>query len=360
MIKKRISKKVFVGMSGGVDSSVAAALLQRQGYDVTGVFIKVWQADWMPCTWKDERRDAMRVAAKLNIPFLTLDAEEEYKREVVEYMIREYASGRTPNPDVMCNKYVKFGSFLKYAEEHGADFIATGHYAIREDDKYAKSHMKISKDKEKDQTYFLWTLSQQTLKKVLFPIGGYTKTDVRKLAKKFDLPTADKKDSQGLCFIGKVDMKDFLKHYLPEKQGDVLDERGEIIGHHEGTHFYTLGARHGFVITKKSSDDMPFYIVSKNIEANTLTVSHKTHEENQHKTEFILKDVNWISETSLKEEKKLQARFRYRQKLQSCNIEQAGKKEYKVIFDEPQEFVASGQSVVVYEVEKCLGGGIIK
>src|SRR3990167_4048684 len=197
-------KTVYIGLSGGVDSSVSAALLKKQGYDVTGVFIKVWQPNWITCTWKEDRLDAMRVCAKLEIPFLTLDLEKEYKRDVVDYMIREYKAGRTPNPDVMCNRYIKFGAFFNWARKYGADYIATGHYA-QVFKKVTGYRLQVSRDFEKDQTYFLWTLTQRELSQTLFPVGRITKPEVRKLAKKFGLPTADKKDSQGLCFIGKVD-----------------------------------------------------------------------------------------------------------------------------------------------------------
>ena len=233
MLKKK-TKKVFIGMSGGVDSSVSAALLKEHGYDVTGVFIKVWQPEFFECTWRADRLDAMRVCAKLDIPFLTLNLEKEYKKEVVDYMIDEYKAGRTPNPDVMCNKYIKFGGFFDFAMKHSADFIATGHYArVKKFPRGETSGFNPSpevsprgtyqllagRDKNKDQSYFLWTLTQKQLQKTLFPIGDIDKPEVRKLAEKYGLATAVKKDSQGLCFIGKIDMKDFLKNYMKEKKG---------------------------------------------------------------------------------------------------------------------------------------------
>ena len=202
-------KTVFVGMSGGVDSSVSAALLKKQGFDVVGVFIKTWHPDFIKCNEEEERRDAMRVATHLNIPFLTFDFEDVYKKEVADYMISEYKAGRTPNPDVMCNKEVKFGAFLKKAISMGADFVATGHYAENR-----KNNLVKGKDPAKDQSYFIWTLKQKQLSKILFPVGNLNKTEVRKLAKKFKLPVAEKKDSQGICFLGAVDLKDFLKHYI--------------------------------------------------------------------------------------------------------------------------------------------------
>ena len=356
--KTKQNKKVFVGMSGGVDSSVSAALLKEQGYDVVGVFMKVWSPKWLPCTWPAERRDAMRAAAKLKIPFLTFDFEEEYKRGVVDYMIAEYKAGRVPNPDVMCNKIVKFDAFLKKAESMGADFIATGHYAKVVHEK-GISKMLAGVDKEKDQTYFLWTLNQSQLKKTLFPIGDFLKTDVRNLARKFALDNAEKKDSQGLCFMGKLDIKDFLKKYIDEKPGDVLNEKGDIIGSHDGSTFYTMGQRHGFLVTKKGTDDDPYFVISKNVEKNTITVSNSKNVGPGYKNDIPIKDVNWTLGSLPDLSKKYKARIRYRQPLQDCTIV-IDNDNVSVIFDKEQESVASGQSVVIYDNEVCLGGCIIE
>lgn len=352
---------VFVGLSGGVDSSVSAALLQKQGYEVVGVFIKVWQPDFIECTWKEERRDAMRVAAHLGIPFLTMDLQKEYKRGVADYMISEYKAGRTPNPDVMCNKEVKFGAFLKKALAMGADFVATGHYAQNDfDKKNEKWIMRKGKDIEKDQSYFLWTLDQKKLAHILFPVGALTKLTVRKLATQFDLPTAIKKDSQGVCFLGKLDMKDFLKHYIKVKKGNVLNEKGEVIGTHDGAVFYTLGERHGFTINKKGTDDAPRYIITKNIRENTLTVSaHSTKEKEIGSSEIMITDINWILGVTPALGKKLSVRLRYRQELQSCTIISSTKQNAIVRFAAPQLTASSGQSMVIYEGDTCLGGGII-
>jgi tRNA-uridine 2-sulfurtransferase len=377
---KNLGKKVFVGMSGGVDSSVSAALLKEAGYDVTGVFIKVWSPDWLPCTWKEERRDAMRVAAALNIPFITLDLENEYKKGVVDYMLDEYKRGRTPNPDVMCNKEVKFGTFLKKALEMGADFVATGHYAQIHPSRFADSPQGESPsiilagssleggarravgvslfegaDKSKDQSYFLYTLKQEQLKHIFFPVGHLQKSEVRELATKFKLPTAGKKDSQGICFIGKVDMKEFLSHYIESKPGKVITEDKKIIGHHDGAIFYTIGQRHGFVIDEKTSSDTPYYIVAKNTEDNTLTVSHKIKqgEPIQAITSITLSDIN---STNGKDWPKVaEARIRYRQQKQS--IKTNGD---TLTFSLPQDGVSLGQSIVIYDDEECLGGGIIE
>jgi len=366
---KKRNKKVFIGLSGGVDSSVAAALLKEEGYDVTGVFIKVWSPDWMPCTWPEERRDAMRVAAHLDIPFLTFDFVEEYKKEIVDDLIDGYKRGEVPNPDVLCNKYIKFGAFLNKAKEVGADFIATGHYAQLAKQEFSIFNFQFSKnnstlhtlhsllrghDKNKDQSYFLWTLTQDQLKHCLFPIGEYQKSDVRKLAKKFELPTAEKKDSQGICFVGKVDMKEFLAHYIDIQKGNVVDERGNIIGIHDGVSFYTIGQRHGFTITEKGAMDKPCYIIKKDLEKNTLIGS--TKENNLSKTEIKLRDTNWIGDIP-SQDTEYEAQIRYRQEPQKCRIEKE-EGEIKVAFEKPQN-VSAGQSIVVYDSDTCLGGGIV-
>jgi len=370
--------RVFVGLSGGVDSSVSAALLKKEGYDVTGVFIKVWSPDWLPraqpqggvgCTWREDRLDAMRVSAHLNIPFITLDLEKEYKQGVVDYMVSEYKAGRVPNPDVMCNKEIKFGAFLDFAKKEGTDYIATGHYArlgretrnskpeIRNKPKTQNSKSQTAqllkgRDDNKDQSYFLWTLTQEQLEYTLFPIGEYQKPEVRKLAKKFGLPTAEKKDSQGLCFMGKVDMQEFLTHFMNEKNGEVLNEKGDTVGNHSGAMFYTIGQRHGFEINKKTPEDTPYYVVAKNLKKNTLTVSHDKKQEEFSRAEISLEQVNWIGNTP-EENKKYEAKLWYRGQLQKCSV--VGE---RVLFDEPQN-VSAGQSVVLYYQDTCLGGGIV-
>lgn len=381
-------KKVFVGLSGGVDSAVSAALLKKQGYGVVGVFIKTWHPDFLQCNEEEERRDAMRVAAHLDIPFLTLDLESVYKKEVGDYMIREYKAGRTPNPDVMCNKEVKFGAFLKKALAMGADYVATGHYArvaqVKSEKYKVKSNSKLSTfnfqlstslDPAKDQAYFLWTLKQEQLKHILFPIGGLKKTEVRKLAKKFKLPVAEKKDSQGICFLGPVDLKIFLKHYIKEKKGKVLNEKGETIGFHSGVLFHTLGERHGFTITKKGPNDGRYYIVAKDIKKNILTVSQhqnilsksnlsgRTRPANfsarppakgfsQENSGVALQNANWISGKP-DHNKNYTAQIRYHGEYLPCKV--SGN---KIVFDKPV-LVAPGQSIVVYDQDLCLGGGVV-
>jgi tRNA-specific 2-thiouridylase len=235
--------KVFLGLSGGVDSAVSGALLKERGFEVTGVFIRIWSPEWLGCTSREDRLDAMRVAAHLGIAYREIDLTEKYKKEVVDYMIREYKVGRTPNPDVFCNKYIKFGVFFDWAITEGADFVATGHYARVENQK-GIFKMLSGCDKSKDQSYFLWTLTQKQLSKTIFPVGDLKKSQVRALAKKYKLPNAGRKDSQGLCFVGPVDVKDFLATYAPQKKGNVLDEKGNVIGEHPGALFFTIGERH--------------------------------------------------------------------------------------------------------------------
>ena len=367
---------VFVGLSGGVDSSVSAALLKKQGYDVTGVFIKIWSPDWLWCASKEDRLDAMRVCAKLDIPFREIDLTKEYKKEVVDYMIREYKVGRTPNPDVFCNRYIKFGAFFDWARKHGADYIATGHYARRVEcskqqvvrTKNGRENiipatyysLHTANDKNKDQTYFLWTLTQRELSQTLFPIGHLTKPEVRKIAKKLGLPTAEKKDSQGLCFVGPVDVKEFLRQYIAPKRGNVLNIKGEIIGWHDGAELLTLGERRGFSINQKTPDGLPYYVVAKDIKKNTITVSQPPNLGVQLPSERILSKVNWIAGAPPNFNKTYFARFRYRQPLVKIGI---GYKKSPLIiqFSKPQTAIAPGQSLVIYtKTGECLGGGIIE
>ena len=355
------NKKVFVGLSGGVDSSVTAALLLQQGYDVVGVFIRTWQPDFIECNFREDRLDAMRVATHLGIPFLECDAEKEYKEAVADYMIGEYKIGRTPNPDVMCNREIKFGVFWNFAKSHGVDFVATGHYAqIKSNENNFK--LKIANDPSKDQAYFLYRLTSSDLEHVLFPIGHLLKSDVRKLAEKFKLPTAIKKDSQGVCMLGDLDLKQFLCHYIPQKRGDVLSEDGEVVGHHDGVTFLTLGERHGFTITKKTPNDGRYYIVAKDIKKNTITVSQKNNDvksesnKNENKT-FEIVNCSWVSEIPSKE-KRYTAQIRYHGEFLPCKITEIKNDTAVVEFDK-STIIASGQSIVLYDKEICLGGGIV-
>lgn len=368
MVAKKTKGKVYVGMSGGVDSSVSAALLQKAGYEVTGVFMKVWQPDFLPCTWREERLDAMRVAAMLGIPLLTWDFEKEYKEGVADYMIREYKAGRTPNPDVMCNREVKFGAFFRRAIAEGADFVATGHYArtaLVKKSKVLKSkadpeyRMLKGVDDAKDQSYFLWTLRQEQLSKTFFPIGGYKKSQVRALAKKFGLPVAEKKDSQGLCFVGKLDMKDFLAHYIEEKNGNVLNEKGEVVGNHRGAYFYTLGERHGFTVTKKGADDAPLYVVTKDFSANTITVASQTKSGLECASQTLRAEQARFCRGALLDFKnKYTAQVRYHGEQYKCKVTESSESGFSLHLDKPAVFDV-GQSVVLYDKDECLGGGII-
>jgi len=371
MTTQKKDKKVYVGMSGGVDSSVSALLLKKAGYDVTGVFIKVWQPEFFECTWRQDRLDAMRVCAKLDMPFITLNLEKEYKKEVVDYMIEEYKLGRTPNPDVMCNKYVKFGGFFDWAMKQGVDFVATGHYARvlggstsnldLEVEPPSRYQLLVGEDKNKDQSYFLWTLTQKQLSKTLFPIGDIEKPEVRKLAEKYGLSTAIKKDSQGLCFIGKIDIKDFLKNYIKKKKGKVLNESGKVIGEHDGSFYLTIGQRHGFKITEKTPSDLPYYIIKKDIKNNTITVSQDFSKVLNNESKIVkLSKINWTLVETPDLQKKYSARIRYRQPLEECEVHHGVLGEYELHFTKPQKAITAGQSAVVYDGEVCLGGGIIK
>jgi len=346
--------KVFVAMSGGVDSSVAALLLQKSGFNLVGCYIKGWYPPGVVCSWKEDRRDAMRVCASLGIPFITVDAEKEYKKEVVDYMISEYKAGRTPNPDIMCNKSVKFGVFLKKALAMGADYIATGHY-VR---KLKNNALAIAKDLNKDQSYFLWTLTQEQLKHCLFPLGDLLKSEVRKIAKKNGLATAEKEESQGVCFIGEFNMEDFLKKYIKQKKGKVVTADGKIIGEHNGLAFYTIGQRHGFRFG--GGEGGPYYIVKKDFKKNELIVAEKLDEKKFGKREVEIMDVNWIGGVTPNTNKTYLARIRYRQPLEKCKIEKIFKTSTKIIFKNSQRAVTPGQSLVIYDGEEMLGGGIIQ
>ena len=379
--------KVFVAMSGGVDSSVAALLLQKEaclpvgrGYDLVGCYIKGWYPPGVVCNWKEDRWDAMRVCASLGIPFITVDAEKEYKKEVVDYMISEYKAGRTPNPDIMCNKSVKFGVFLKKALAMGADYIATGHYVnlkskisnLSADRQDLKSVYKLlkAKDLNKDQSYFLWTLTQEQLKHCLFPLGDWLKSEVRKIAKENSLVTAEKEESQGVCFIGEFDMEDFLKKYIKQKKGKVVTVGGKIIGEHNGFAFYTIGQRHGFGFG--GGEGGPYYIVEKDFKNNRLIVAEKKDEKSFSRKEVIIENANWISAVP-KIGKKYQARIRYRQPLEECGIRMMDNEskiknkssgiihnsKFVIKFYNPQRAVTPGQSLVVYDGKEMIGGGVI-
>ncbi len=349
------TETVFVGLSGGVDSSVAALRLKKQGYNVVGVFIKVWHPDFMVCNWEAERLDAMRVAAHLDIPFLTCDAEAAYRDEVAHYFIEEYKAGRTPNPDVLCNKEVKFGAFLEFAKERDADYIATGHYVERKS-QHSIASMHRGVDSNKDQSYFLWSLSQEQLNSALFPVGDTPKEHIRNEAEKAGIPTATKKDSQGVCFLGHIDIKEFLSHYTELKQGDVLNEHGDVIGKHDGALNYTLGQRHGFTLHNNDTGRQTMYVVAKNMTLNTITVSPLKLITAATDT-FVLNTVVLRSAVTVGDT--LEAQFRYRQSPFKIEIVEQDDHTLTIKTLESVETPAAGQSCVIYDGSLCIGGGII-
>lgn len=346
-----MSQKVFVGLSGGVDSAVSAALLKHEGYDVTGCFIKIWQPEFIECTWREDRLDAIRVCASLGIPFKEIDLSDEYKREVVDPMVAEYARGITPNPDVLCNRAIKFGHFFAWARKEGADTIATGHYAqIRHESGH--SYLARGADSAKDQSYFLWQVREEELAHTMFPIGGMKKTDVRALAHKFGLPNAEKPDSQGLCFVGTVSMDEFLGRYITLAPGVALEE-GRPVGTHRGAARYTPGQRHGFSIDNTDGGE-PYYVVETDVKENTISVSPDRSRAT--KKEVSLRDVHWINgKPSFPFDAQVQAR--YREVPIRAHIENHGS--VRVTFSEPH-LVSPGQSLVVYDEERCIGGGVIE
>ncbi len=343
---------VYVGMSGGVDSSVTAALLKKQGYRVVGVYMKNWSQDLpgMPCPWQDDFEDAKRVAVQLGINFKMYDFQKQYRHKVVDYMVREYQAGRTPNPDVMCNQEVKFRLFLDTALSDGADMIATGHYA-----KVVNGELHVAANVEKDQSYFLYRVSQQALAKTLMPIGEFkTKTEVRAVAKQLGLVTADKKDSQGICFVGKVGIKDFLLHELgPQTSGVIIDQNGQEIGEHEGAIFYTIGQRHGLSV----GGGLPYYVTGKNMAKNEVYVTTNLDDDHLWRSELVLTDLHWIN-AGPDIDRQYQVRTRYRAGLIDCSLQESHNN-FKLKLDDPVRAIAPGQSAVVYDGERVLGGGIV-
>ena len=394
-----MSKKVIVALSGGVDSSVAALILKKQGYHVIGIFMKNWHDESVTisneCPWLEDSNDALIISEKLGIPFQVIDLSKEYKKRIVDYMFREYKEGRTPNPDILCNKEIKFDVFLSRAESLGADYIATGHYCRKKESK--KGNKKIyklieGKDKTKDQSYFLCQLNQIQLSKVLFPIGDLKKTDVRKIAKENGLITANKKDSQGLCFVGKIKLPEFLQQKLRIKRGKIIkvapDEKifkkvlknvkdenylkksvqkhkysessGEMIGYHDGAHFFTIGQRKGLQV---GGFKKPLFVIEKDVKKNIIYVGEGENHPGLYRQGLLIRnnDINWVRpdlEISLNSSEKILARIRYRQPLKPAEIFRSQDGIY-LIFDKKQKAISSGQFAAWYKGKELIGSGII-
>lgn len=387
-------KRVVVGMSGGVDSSVAAYLCKQQGYEVIGLFMKNWHDDSVTisdeCPWLDDSNDAMVVAEKLGIPFQTVDLSEEYRTRIVDYMFKEYENGRTPNPDVLCNREIKFDVFLKIAEGLGADYVATGHYCQKDSfEKDGQTHYRLlaGHDKNKDQSYFLCQINQEQLSKILFPIGHLDKSEVREIAKQQNLITADKKDSQGLCFIGKVKLPDFLQQQLKPKEGNVIEipadslrynrlesesmealsekitykaEDGIFKGKHQGAHYFTKGQRKGLSI---GGTPEPLFVIDTDVEENVIYVGQGKQHPGLYRRGLKIKnhEVHWIREDlklNAGEKAEYLARIRYRQPLEKVTLHQEENDMY-AIFDNPQMAIAEGQFIAWYKDNELVGSGVI-
>lgn len=347
-----MAKKVYVGMSGGVDSSVTAALLLEQGYDVTGVYMKNWSQD-LPgfvCPWKEDYQDAKRVAVRLGIPFKMYDFEKEYRHKVVGYMIDGYKAGLTPNPDIMCNQEVKFKLFLETALEDGADMIATGHYARTSDGK-----LLTGLDTNKDQSYFLYRVTEDALRHTLMPIGEYEKPKVREIAKKLGLNTAEKKDSQGICFVGKVGIKEFLQQFVTTEPGAIIDQHGEVIGEHDGALFYTIGQRHGLSV----GGGLPYYVVGKDMAKNEVYVTTDLQDVRLWSREFELASPHWINDEP-RANGTYKVRTRYRAELMEIDLlEKLDSGNWRIRLIDEVRALTPGQSAVLYEDDCVIGGGVV-
>ena len=348
--------RVVLGMSGGVDSSVAALLLKEQGYEVIGVFMKNWDDtdEFGVCTATIDYEDVRRVCDQIGIPYYSVNFEQQYWDKVFTYFLDEYKSGRTPNPDVMCNKEIKFKAFMDYALSIGAEFVATGHYAqVQTTD--GKTQLLRGVDHNKDQTYFLNQLSEDVLAKVLFPLGHMEKSEVREIAKAHDLATATKKDSTGICFIGERNFKEFLSEYLPAQPGKMQTISGETKGKHDGLMYYTIGQRHGLGI---GGEGDPWFVVGKNVADNILYVEQSDHNDYLYSDGLTATQVNWISE--VEESFTCTAKFRYRQKDSKVQVSILSDGNVSVEFAEPERAITPGQAVVFYDGDVCLGGGTIQ
>ncbi|EAF5657105.1 tRNA 2-thiouridine(34) synthase MnmA [Listeria innocua] len=349
--------RVVVGMSGGVDSSVTAHILKEQGYDVIGIFMKNWDDtdEFGVCTATEDYDDVIRVANQIGIPYYAVNFEKEYWDKVFTYFLDEYKLGRTPNPDVMCNKEIKFKAFLEHAESLGADYVATGHYAQV---KKVGDEIELLRgvDNNKDQTYFLNQLSQDQLKKVMFPLGGMEKTEVREIATKAGLATANKKDSTGICFIGERNFKQFLSEYLPAQPGDMRTLNGEVLGKHDGLMYYTIGQRHGLGI---GGDGEPWFVVGKDLKNNVLFVEQGFHHDSLYSDSLIATDISFTTNSEKPKTFECTAKFRYRQTDTKVTVNMRENGTAEVVFADPVRAITPGQAVVFYDGDICLGGGTI-
>ena len=360
-----MKQRVVIGMSGGVDSSVAAWLLKEQGYEVIGIFMKNWDDtdEFGVCTAEQDAEDVRRVCAQIDIPFYAVNFERQYYDKVFAYFLEEYRSGRTPNPDVMCNREIKFGEFLQAALDLGADYLATGHYAaLREVE--GRYELLRAADSKKDQTYFLHALDQRQLARAMFPLGHLTKPQVRELAHQLGLVTAAKKDSTGVCFIGERNFKEFLSGYLPAQQGEMRSVDGDLKGYHDGLMYYTLGQRQGLGIGGSGTGE-PWFVVDKDLPSNTLIVAQGEHHPRLYSYGLFVRDLHWIGgePTALTASDgtfRCTAKFRYRQPDQDVTVYRLGADGYGIAFHQPQRSITPGQSVVLYDGDVCLGGGIIE
>lgn len=355
------NKRVIIGMSGGVDSSVAALLLKQQGYEVIGIFMKNWDDtdEFGHCSAEDDAEDVRRVCEQIGIPYYTVNFEKQYYDKVFTYFLEEYKRGRTPNPDVMCNREIKFGDFLKKAEELNADYLATGHYARVERLENGTTRLLRGVDQNKDQTYFLNALNQQQLAKAMFPIGHLPKPEVRRIAEEAGLYTAKKKDSTGVCFIGERNFKQFLSQYLPAMPGEMVDiVSGEVKGRHDGLMYYTLGQRQGLGIGGSGTGE-PWFVADKDLQHNILYVVQGDAHPSLYSESLLATNMNWILPDESAETIQCTAKFRYRQPDQEVTVQKLAGGEALITFAERQKAITPGQAVVLYDGDICLGGGII-
>ncbi|WP_091478928.1 tRNA 2-thiouridine(34) synthase MnmA [Alkalibacterium pelagium] len=362
MTNSNSNTRVVVGMSGGVDSSVTALLLKEQGYDVVGVFMKNWDDtdENGVCTATEDYKDVALVANKIGVPYYSINFEKEYWNKVFSYFLEEYKSGRTPNPDVMCNKEIKFKAFLDYAMSLGADYVATGHYARVRREEDGTTHLLRGVDSNKDQTYFLNQLSQDQLSKVMFPLGEMDKSEVRRIAEEADLATAKKKDSTGICFIGEKNFKEFLMNYLPAQPGQMVTEDGEVMGQHDGLMYYTIGQRKGLGIGGNGTSNEPWFVIGKNLETNELIVGQGFTHPHLYATHLTASQFSFTTTQELPETFDCTAKFRYRQTDVKVTVDWNKEDNTAVVtFDEPARAITPGQAIVFYDGDVCLGGGLI-